>query len=178
MSRPSGLRVCCPKNPGWGLGHVLSDDDGARVTVFFVGGGKRILDTTIAELDLVTGEAAMTPILDVAGQVNWQHAHHNLYVIELRAEVFNERQFFEANLGHIPGGKPCVYVGMTGLSPDARLQEHRRGNHSARFVKKYGLRLLPELYKHFNPMPYELATVMEVELARQLREQGFGVWQN
>jgi hypothetical protein len=50
--------------------------------------------------------------------------------------------------------------------------------HAARFIKKYGRRLRPELYKHFNPMPYDLATVMEVELARQLREQGYGVWQN
>jgi len=178
VSRPKRLRVCCPKKPTWGLGHVLADDDGTKVTVFFLGGGKRTLDTTIAELDLVTGKAAMNPILDIAGQVNWQHAHHNLYVIQLRAEVFNERQFFEANLGYIPGGKPCVYVGMTGLNPEERFQEHRRGNHSARFVKKYGLRLLPELYKHFNPMPYNLATVMEIELARQLREQGYGVWQN
>jgi hypothetical protein len=45
-------------------------------------------------------------------------------------------------------------------------------------VRKYGQRLLPELYKNFKPMPYALAAVMEVELARQLREQGYGVWQN
>ena len=74
--------------------------------------------------------------------------------------------------------KPCVYVGMTGLTPEERLREHRNGNHSARFVKKYGMRLLPELFKHFNPMPYELASAMEVELARQLRERGYGVWQH
>jgi hypothetical protein len=39
--RPQGLRVCCPKKPEWGVGHVLSDDGGAKVTVFFLGGGKR-----------------------------------------------------------------------------------------------------------------------------------------
>ena len=44
--RPQGLRVCCPKKPDWGVGHVLSDDGGAKVTVFFLGGGKRTLDTT------------------------------------------------------------------------------------------------------------------------------------
>jgi len=178
VSRPKGLRVICPKKSEWGLGHVLSDDGGARVTVFFLGAGKRTLDTTIAELDLVSGAAAAHPILDIAAQANWQHAHHNLYVVELQAKVFNERQFLEANLGYIPGGKPCVYVGMTGLSPEVRLQDHRRGSHSARFVKKYGLRLLPDLYKHFNPMPYELAALMEIELAKQLRGQGYGVWQN
>jgi len=58
------------------------------------------------------------------------------------------------------------------------LQEHSNGNHSARVVRKYGVRLLPALYTHFTPMPYAVATVMEVELARQLREQGYGVWQH
>ena len=51
MSRPKRLRVCCPKKPTWGLGHVLSDDGGARVTVVPLGAGKRTLDTTIAELN-------------------------------------------------------------------------------------------------------------------------------
>jgi hypothetical protein len=96
--RPRGLRVCRPKKPDWGVGHVLSDDGGARVTVFFLRGGKRTLVTTIAELDLVTGPAAANPILDVAGQANWQHAHHNPYVVELRHEIFEkERRFFEKN---------------------------------------------------------------------------------
>jgi len=179
VTRPKGFRVVCPQKPHWGLGHVLSDDGGAKITVFFLGAGKRTLDTTMVELELVTGRSALHPILDVAVQANWQHAHHNLYVVELKAEVFSlEHKFREANLGDIPGVKPCVYVGMTGLTPEARLQEHSNGNHSARFVKKYGVRLLPELYTHFNPMPYAVATVMEVELARQLREQGYGVWQH
>ena len=37
MSRPQGLRACCPKKPDWGVGHVLADDRGARVTAFFLG---------------------------------------------------------------------------------------------------------------------------------------------
>ena len=44
---PQGLRVCCPKKPDWGVGHVLSDDGGAKVTAFFLRGGKRTLGTTI-----------------------------------------------------------------------------------------------------------------------------------
>jgi hypothetical protein len=176
--RPQGLRVCCPKKPEWGVGHVLSDDGGAKATVFFLSGGKRTLDTTIAELDLVTGNAAVNPILDVAAQANWHHADRNLYVVELRSEIFErERRFSEKNPHWLPG-KLCVYVGMTGLTPEERLQNHLRGEKNAWFVQKYGQRLLPNLYRHFNPMPYDLARVMEPELARQLREQGFGVWQN
>jgi hypothetical protein len=129
--------VCCPKQPDWGLGHVLADDGGAKVTVFFLRGGKHTLDTTIAELELVTGPPATHPILDVAAHTNWQHAHHNLYVIELRPEIFTkEQRFFEANPHWLPG-KPCVYVGMTGLSPEGRFQNHLRGEKDAWFVKRY-----------------------------------------
>jgi len=39
----------------------------------------------------------------------------------------------------------------------------------------YGLRLLPELYAHLNPMPYEAAVKMEVDLAEDLRRAGFTV---
>ena len=67
---------------------------------------------------------------------------------------------------------------MTGLNPEERLQKHLRGEKDAWFVRKYGQRLLPDLYRHFNPMPYDLARVMEPDLARRLREQGYGVWQN
>ena len=35
----------------------------------------------------------------------------------------------------------------------------------------------PELYEVYNPMPYDAARDMEVELAIALREQGYGVWQ-
>jgi hypothetical protein len=178
VTRPKGLRVCSRKKPDWGLGHVLADDGGAKVTVFFLAGGTRTLDTTITELDLVTGAAAKNPILDIADQANWQHAHHNLYVVELRLEVFDkERRFSEAN-PHWQPGKLCVYVGMTGLTPEERFRKHLQGEKEAWFVHKYGVRLVPELYRHFNPMPYDLAHVMEPELARQLREQGYGVWQN
>jgi hypothetical protein len=40
-----------------------------------------------------------------------------------------------------------------------------------------GLRLVPALYAVYNPMPYEAAREMEVELAIGLREAGHGVWQ-
>ena len=39
------------------------------------------------------------------------------------------------------------------------------------------MRLLPELYEMYNPMPYRGASDMEVELGIGLREAGYGVWQ-
>ena len=60
---------------------------------------------------------------------------------------------------------------------DVRFDKHKAGIQASRFVMRYGLRLMPELYEMFNPMPYEGARDMEVELAIGLQEQGYGVWQ-
>ena len=106
--------------------------------------------------------------------------HHNVYVIELSRDVFLEPKFRKANPGYDPfrqPARPCVYVGMTGLSPDVRFDKHKAGIQANRFAQQYGLRLLPRLYQMYNPMPYEGARDMEVELAIALREEGYGVWQ-
>ncbi len=66
---------------------------------------------------------------------------------------------------------------MTGLNPDTRFDKHKAGIQSNRYVQRYGLRLLPNLYEVYNPMPYDGARDMEVELAISFREAGFGVWQ-
>ena len=71
--------------------------------------------------------------------------------------------------------KPCVYVGMTGLPVEHRFENHRHGYKSAWVVKKYGKLLLPELYAHLNPMPFEAAVQMELELAEDLRIGGYTV---
>jgi hypothetical protein len=64
---------------------------------------------------------------------------------------------------------------MTGLAPAARFSNHKAGIKSAAVVKRYGFRLLPELYQHLNPMPYEAAARMEVDLAEDLRLSGYTV---
>ena len=102
--------------------------------------------------------------------------HHSVYVIELSKDVLLESRFKKCNPGYVDG-KPCVYVGMTGLDPDVRFDKHKAGIQSNRYVHKFGLRLLPDLYEGYNPMAYETAKDMEVELGILLREAGFGVWQ-
>lgn len=101
---------------------------------------------------------------------------HHVYVVELSADVLYEPKFRKANPDYRPG-QPCVYVGMTGLDPDIRFDKHKAGIQSNRFVFDYGQRLLPSLYEAYNPMPYEDAKYMEVDLAIRLREAGYGVWQ-
>src|SRR6185436_3604137 len=96
---------------------------------------------------------------------------HSVYVIELSPEVLNEARFRRANPDY-DATKPCVYVGMTGLSPERRFENHRKGIKSNRFAQQYGMRLLPTLYAYCNPMPYRAAQDMEIELAIGLREEG------
>ena len=163
-------------NPDWGIGRLLSIGEKGKITIFFLRGGRRILDTSSARLEQV--EDPHHPILDMAGTANWNRADRNLYVIELDPNVFErEQRFVEANPHWIPG-KLCVYVGMTGITPKERFRKHRSGHKAAWFVQRYGRRLLPEFYQHFNPLPYELGQAMEPELARQLRADGLAVWQN
>jgi hypothetical protein len=80
-----------------------------------------------------------------------RHRHH-VYVVELSDRVWNEPSFRKANPDYRLG-KPFVYVGMTGLDPDRRFDKHMAGIQANRFVHKYGLRLLPQLYEVYNPMP-------------------------
>ncbi len=102
--------------------------------------------------------------------------HHHVYVVELSDRVWNEPAFRKANPAY-GLARPCVYVGMTGLDPDLRFDRHKAGVQANRFVLQYGLRLMPELYAVYSPMPYEAAREMEVELAIGLRDSGYAVWQ-
>ena len=88
--------------------------------------------------------------------------HHHVYVVFLRNPSGD--------------GKAGYYVGMTGLTPEARLANHKAGVKAARVVRKYGVRLVPTLYEHLNPMSYQDAVRMEVELAESLRKRGFVVF--
>ncbi len=102
--------------------------------------------------------------------------HYHVYVIELSKDVLYEARFRKVNPGYVTG-KPCIYVGMTGIDPDVRFDKHKAGIQSNRFVKQFGLRLLPALYELYNPMSYDEARDLEVELAIDFREAGYGVWQ-
>ena len=61
------------------------------------------------------------------------------------------------------------------LTPEQRFANHKAGIKSASVVRRYGERLVPVLYEHLNPMPYDDALRMEGELAESLRKRGFVV---
>jgi hypothetical protein len=91
-----------------------------------------------------------------------KRGHHSVYVVYLRNPLGD--------------GKAGYYVGMTGLSPERRFENHKAGIKSARVVRRFGVRLVPVLYEHLNPLSYGDAVVMEVELAESLRKRGFQVF--
>jgi hypothetical protein len=103
--------------------------------------------------------------------------HHNVYVVLLDPAVGKLRKVRAENPKRDPK-KPCVYVGMSGLSPEERFANHKAGIKDASVVKRYGIRLLPELYAHLNPMPYEATAQMEKDLAEDLRRAGYMVTGN
>jgi len=88
--------------------------------------------------------------------------HHSVYVVYLRDPKGD--------------GKAGYYVGMTGLSPEERFENHKRGYKSAAVVTRCGERLVPRLYQHLNPMPYARAVEMEAALADSLRKRGYVVY--
>ncbi len=100
--------------------------------------------------------------------------HHNVYVVLLDPKVADHPSVLRINPARDPT-KPCVYVGMTGLDPAERFQNHKNGHKAAWTVKRYGVRLLPELYACFNPMPFHAAAEMEQGLAEDLRAEGYTV---
>jgi hypothetical protein len=100
--------------------------------------------------------------------------HHNVYVVLLSKAALKDWSILQRNPARDPS-RPAVYVGMTGLPVDHRFENHKNGYKSARLVRRYGVRLMPELFEHLNPMPYEHALQMEKDLAEDLRLHGYAV---
>jgi hypothetical protein len=100
--------------------------------------------------------------------------HHHVYVVLLNPVAGKIRKVRDANPERDPE-KPCFYVGMSGLTPEERFANHKAGIKASSLVKRYGIRLLPELYEHLNPMPFPAAAQMEMDLADDLRRAGYTV---
>lgn len=100
--------------------------------------------------------------------------HHHVYVVLLEPAVGKLRKVRAANPQRDPN-KPCLYVGMTGLEPEQRFANHKADLKAASVVTRYGIRLVPELYAHLNPMPFDAAVAMEQDLAADLRRAGYTV---
>ena len=100
--------------------------------------------------------------------------HHSVYVVELDPAVRERARLQRLNPDADPE-KPCVYVGMTGLDPEERFENHKAGYRASPIVRDFGLRLLPELSEGLENLPYELAVRAEADLAAYLRQNGYFV---
>ena len=103
--------------------------------------------------------------------------HHIVYVIELDPSVLSEKKFRAANPKYNPSLQ-CLYVGSTGLTAKERFKNHRNGHKSNKYVRKYGIQLLPKLSEQYPAMIWKDAVEKEQELAKGLRGKGYAVWQH
>lgn len=163
--------------PQWGRGYVIR----ARKTsldVFFRWGGKRKVGAgEPLEPSPARGlEADFFSLCAGCSAASWSRGRHSLYAIELDPAVWNNRAFRQRNPGGAAGG--CLYIGVTGLTPEERFARHRAGTQAARLVHAHGVRLRLDLVEGFSRLPYRIAAEMEPRLAAWLRAQGFAVWQN
>ncbi|MDE2996138.1 MAG: GIY-YIG nuclease family protein [Bacteroidota bacterium] len=72
----------------------------------------------------------------------------------------------------------CFYVGSSTRTPDERFDQHKQGYKSNRYARKFGMKLRPDLFAQYNPIPSRNdALELEEYLADRLRGQGYGVWQ-
>lgn len=89
------------------------------------------------------------------------HSHH-LYVVLL------------GGLG-AKGDEVGFYVGESRYRPENRFAQHLAGTRASRIVRRKGLRLLPRLTQHLNPLSRAEAKQLEPILAERLREAGLRV---
>jgi predicted GIY-YIG superfamily endonuclease len=163
--------------PQWERGYVIRAKKAWADVFFRVGGKRRIEADEPLELSEASGvEAELFALCADLSPRSWSRGHHSVYAIELDRGVWKKRAFRERNPGGAASG--CLYIGVTGLTPEDRFERHRMGRQSGRFVRAHGVRLRLDLVEGFSRLPYRMAACMEPRLAAWLRAQGFAVWQN
>lgn len=140
--------------------------------VFFRWGGKRRIDAgEPLEPSRASGvEAEFFSLCAGLSARSWSRGHHSVYAIELDRAAWKNRAFRERNPGGASGG--CLYIGVTGLTPEERFERHRVGTQSGRFVRAHGLRLRLDLVEGFSRLPYRIAACMDPKLAAWYGHRG------
>jgi len=65
-----------------------------------------------------------------------------------------------------------LYVGQTSRDPDLRFDQHKAGYKASGAARRHGVRLLPDLVAHLNPMRRWEAIDLEEALAEAFRAAG------
>src|SRR5262245_5215761 len=126
--------------PQWGRGYVIRAKK-SSLDVFFMWGGKRKIDAAEPlEVTRALGvEAELFSLCAKRSSRSWSRGHHSVYAIELDRAVWKKRAFRERNPGGAAAG--CLYIGVTGLTPEERFERHKAGTQHGRYVRAYGRRL-------------------------------------
>jgi hypothetical protein len=69
-------------------------------------------------------------------------------------------------------GRWGLYVGQTSRDPDLRFDQHKAGHKASRAVTRFGVRLIPDLVDHLNPMRAWESLDLEAALAQAFRDAG------
>lgn len=105
---------------------------------------------------------------------------YQVYVIRLKNTVWEESPKYRKENPQYHPGKPHVYVGSTGKTPEERFETHMDGGPtSSPFVRRFGKRLFDWAHDDA-PLQADRARVeeLEAEWAEKLRQRGWGVWYN
>ena len=101
-----------------------------------------------------------------------------IYVIELDKEVGKIVKFRKPNPKFLLGNR-CFYVGQSAKKPVIRFKQHKEGYKSNTYARRFGIKLVPEFYEKYNPIPTRKdAEELEEYVALNLRKERFGVWFN
>ena len=65
-----------------------------------------------------------------------------------------------------------LYVGQTARDPDWRFDQHKGGYKASGAARRFGVRLLPDLVAHLNPLKRWEALELEAGLAEEFRRAG------
>jgi hypothetical protein len=65
-----------------------------------------------------------------------------------------------------------LYVGQTSRDPDQRFDQHKAGYKASGPVRRFGVRLLPEIVEHLNPMRAWESVELEAALAEAFTAAG------
>lgn len=101
-----------------------------------------------------------------------------LYVIELDKKVGKISKFRKQSPKFLLGNR-CFYVGQSAKKPLIRFKQHKDGYKSNTYAKRFGMKLAPNFYEKYNPIPTRKdAEELETYLAMKLRKERYGVWSN
>ena len=114
--------------------------------------------------------------------INWylyiNFMSYYVYVIELDKKVGKIKKFRNKNPEYLYGNR-CFYVGQSARAPLLRFKQHKEGYKSNSFAKKFGLKLIPNFYQKYNPIPTRKdAEELEKYITLKLRDRRYGVWSN